>query len=85
MSLQDDYFELDAELKGDQKRKMRRIWRALCEAEADTAEAAECVRLINTARRLFADKPPMFFTRKKFNKQLNTTHKNKNDGKSISL
>lgn len=48
MSLQDDYFELDAELKGDQKRKMRRIWRALCEAEADAVEAAECVRLINT-------------------------------------
>ena len=65
MSLQDDYFDLDAELKGDQKRKMRRIWKALCEAEADAEEAAECVRLINVARRLFADKPSLFLSRKK--------------------
>jgi len=67
MSLQDDYFDLDAELKGDQKRKMRRIWKAFCEAEEDVEEAAECVRLINCARRLFADKPPLFLSRKKFN------------------
>ncbi len=66
MSLQDDYFELNAELKGVQKKRMRRIWKAFCEAEAYAEEAAECVRLINTARSLFADKPPLFLSRKKF-------------------
>lgn len=65
MSLQDDYFDLSATLKGEQKRKLSRIWRAFCEAEADVMEAEECVRLINVARRLFADKPPLFLSRKK--------------------
>jgi hypothetical protein len=64
MSLQDDYFDLDAELKGEQKKKMRRIWKAFCAAEADAEEAAECVRLINVARRLLADKPPLCLSRK---------------------
>jgi hypothetical protein len=65
MSLQDDYYDLDAELKGHQKRKMRRIWAAFCQAEADAEEASECVRLINVARRLLSDKPPLFLSRKK--------------------
>jgi len=64
MSLQDDYFDLDAQLKGEQKRKLRRIWKTLCEAEYTAEEASECVRLINAARRLLADKPPLFMSRK---------------------
>lgn len=59
MSLQDDYFDLDAELKGDQKRKMRRIWSALCGMERETEEARQCVALVNSARNLLADKPPL--------------------------
>lgn len=65
MSLQDDYFELDAQLKGEQKRKLRRIWGAFCQAEAEADSAAECVKFVNTARRLLMDKPALDITRGK--------------------
>lgn len=64
MSLQDDYFDLDETLKGDQRRKMRRIWKALCEAESDADEARECVALVNSARLLLSDKMPLCMSRK---------------------
>jgi hypothetical protein len=59
MSLQDDYFDLDASLKGRQRRMLRRIWKAFCEAENDAHEARDCVVLVNMARRYLADKPPL--------------------------
>jgi hypothetical protein len=65
MSLQDDYFDLDAELKGEQKRKMRRIWKAFCEAEEEAEDAKECVRLVNIARNLLSDKPPLSLRKEK--------------------
>lgn len=38
MSLQDDYFDLDDHLKGEYKKKFRRIWRAFCEMENEQEE-----------------------------------------------
>lgn len=64
MALLDDYFDLASELKGEQRRKLRRIWAAFCAAEADVDEARECMRLVNSARLLLADKPALFQVRK---------------------
>ena len=33
MSIQDDYFDLSAELTGDHKEKLERIWDKFCENE----------------------------------------------------
>jgi hypothetical protein len=35
MSLQDDYFDLEAELKGESKKRFLRIWKAFCQIEAE--------------------------------------------------
>ena len=35
MSLQDDYFDLDASLKGENKKRFLRIWEAFCEMESE--------------------------------------------------
>ena len=35
MSLQDDYYDLDETLKGEDKEKFNRIWDAFCEMEAE--------------------------------------------------
>ena len=36
MSLQDDFFDLESELKGDQKKKFMRIWHAFVDLERET-------------------------------------------------
>lgn len=59
MSLQDDFYDLDAHLKGGMKRKFRRIWRAFCDAEAEVETSRAAVRLINLQRDLLQDKPPL--------------------------
>jgi myo-inositol catabolism protein IolC len=35
MSLQDDYFDLKASLRGENKKRFLRVWEAFCEAEND--------------------------------------------------
>ncbi len=44
MSLQDDYFDLKASLKGKNKKRFLRIWEAFCEAEAENDELIEISR-----------------------------------------
>ena len=38
MSIQDDYFDLRYSLKGDDLRKLGRIWHAFCTTEAEAEE-----------------------------------------------
>lgn len=59
MSLQDDYYELKAELKGPNKKRLERIWEAFIDLENELEESRECVKLINLARNLLQDKPPL--------------------------
>jgi hypothetical protein len=44
VSLQDDYFDLKASLKGENKKRFLRIWEAFCEAEAENDELLEISR-----------------------------------------
>ena len=44
MSLQDDYLDLKASLKGEYKKRFLRIWEAFCEAEAENDELLEISR-----------------------------------------
>lgn len=44
MSLQDDYFDLKASLKGENKKRFLRIWEAFCETEAENEELLEISR-----------------------------------------
>lgn len=44
MSLQDDYFDLKASLKGENKKRFLRIWEAFCEAEKENDELLDISR-----------------------------------------
>ncbi len=49
MSLQDDYFDLTRSLRGENKKRMLRIWEAFCEMEKDYDKTAEIVRCFRQA------------------------------------
>lgn len=44
MSLQDDYFDLSAILKGKNKEALERIWGAFCDMESEQEELLEIKR-----------------------------------------
>jgi hypothetical protein len=46
MSLQDDYFDLKASLKGENKKAFLRIWEAFCELESEVEELTEISRAV---------------------------------------
>jgi predicted RNA-binding Zn ribbon-like protein len=52
VSLQDDYYELDASLKGWKKTALNRIWDAFCEMEAEYDKLTEIKRHLREAVRL---------------------------------
>lgn len=52
MSLQDDYFELEASLKGKNKERMQRIWEYFCEIEREHEKLSEIVSSMRKSIRL---------------------------------
>jgi hypothetical protein len=52
MSLQDDYFELDEELNGTQKKQLNRIWEAFCEMESEYDNLIRMKNLMRNAIRI---------------------------------
>ena len=56
MSLQDDYFDLSADLKGWQKNAFDRIWEAFCDCERENERLSPIVGNMRDAiSRMFED------------------------------
>jgi hypothetical protein len=56
MSLQDDYFDLSAELEGDQLEAFERIWDAFCEVERENERLSPIVSgMRNAIQLMFKD------------------------------
>lgn len=52
MSLQDDYYDLEHSLRGENKKRMQRIWETFCEMEREYYKLEEIVNCFKKSIRL---------------------------------